>query len=47
MTRKDRRRPASVIHMALKGAILKDKPCPMAVFEILRKMTPLRQVEVA
>lgn len=28
-------------------AILKDKPCPMAVFEILRKMKPLRQVEAA
>lgn len=27
--------------------ILKDKPCPMAVFEILRKMKPLRQVEAA
>lgn len=26
-------------------AILKDKPCPMAVFEILRKMKPLRQIE--
>lgn len=28
-------------------AILKDKPCPMAVFEILRKMKPLRQFEAA
>ncbi|WP_243698669.1 plasmid partitioning protein RepB C-terminal domain-containing protein [Paracoccus alkanivorans] len=28
-------------------AILKDKPCPMAVFEILRKMRPLRQIEAA
>lgn len=28
-------------------AILKDKPCPMAVFEILRKMKPLRQIEAA
>lgn len=28
-------------------AILKDKPCPMAVFEILRKMKPLRQLEAA
>ena len=28
-------------------AILKDKPCPMAVFEILRKMNPLRQIEAA
>lgn len=28
-------------------AILKNKPCPMAVFEILRKMKPLRQVEAA
>lgn len=28
-------------------AILKEKPCPMAVFEILRKMKPLRQLEAA
>jgi len=28
-------------------AILKDKPCPMAVFEIFRKMKPLRQLEAA
>lgn len=28
-------------------AILKDKPCPMAVFEIVRKMKPLRQIEAA
>lgn len=28
-------------------AILKDKPCPMAVFETLRKMKPLRQLEAA
>lgn len=28
-------------------AILKDKPCPMAVFEILRKMKSLRQIEAA
>jgi len=28
-------------------AILKEKPCPMAVFEILRKMKPLRQIEAA
>jgi len=28
-------------------AVLKDKPCPMAVFEILRKMKPLRQIEAA
>ena len=28
-------------------AILKDKSCPMAVFEILRKMNPLRQIEAA
>lgn len=28
-------------------AILKDKPCPMVVFETLRKMKPLRQVEAA
>jgi len=28
-------------------AILKDKPCPMAVFEILRKLKPLRQLEAA
>jgi hypothetical protein len=27
--------------------ILKDKPCPMAVFEIIKKMMPLRQVETA
>lgn len=28
-------------------AILKDKPCPMALFEILRKMKSLRQIEAA
>lgn len=28
-------------------ALIKDKPCPMAVFEILRKMKPLRQIEAA
>lgn len=28
-------------------AILKDKPCPMAVFEVLRKMKTLRQIEAA
>lgn len=28
-------------------SILKDKPCPMAVFEILRKMKSLRQIEAA
>jgi DNA-binding transcriptional MerR regulator len=28
-------------------SILKDKPCPMAVFEILKKMSPLRQIEAA
>lgn len=28
-------------------ALLKDKPCPMAVFEILRKMKALRQIEAA
>ncbi|MCW2314488.1 hypothetical protein M2322_000008 [Rhodoblastus acidophilus] len=28
-------------------AFLKDKPCPMAVFEILRKMKTLRQIEAA
>lgn len=28
-------------------AILKDKPCPMAAFEILRKMKSLRQIEAA
>ena len=27
--------------------ILKDKPCPMAAFEILRKMKALRQIEAA
>lgn len=27
--------------------ILKDKPCPIAVFEILRKMNSLRQIEAA
>lgn len=27
--------------------VLKDKPCPMAVFEILRKLKPLRQIEAA
>jgi hypothetical protein len=26
-------------------ALLKDKPCPMAVFEVLRKMKSLRQIE--
>jgi hypothetical protein len=26
-------------------ALLKDKPCPMAVFEVLRQMKPLRQIE--
>ncbi|MBK5962522.1 chromosome partitioning protein ParB [Rhodoplanes elegans] len=28
-------------------ALLKDKPCPMAAFEVLRKMKPLRQIEAA
>ena len=28
-------------------SVLKDKPCPMAVFEILRKMKSLRQIEAA
>ena len=28
-------------------ALLKDKICPMAVFDVLRKMSPLRQVEAA
>lgn len=28
-------------------SILKDKPCPMAVFEVLRKMKSLRQIEAA
>jgi hypothetical protein len=28
-------------------ALLKDKTCPMAVFEILRRMKPLRQIEAA
>lgn len=28
-------------------SILKDKPCPVAVFEILRKMKSLRQIEAA
>jgi len=27
--------------------LLKDKPCPMAVFEILKKMAPLQQVKAA
>lgn len=27
--------------------LLKDKPCPMAVFDILRRMVPLRQIEAA
>lgn len=27
--------------------LLKDKPCPMAVFEILKKMVPLQQVKAA
>src|ERR1700722_1599344 len=26
-------------------AFLKDKLCPMAVFDVLRKMSPLRQIE--
>jgi hypothetical protein len=29
------------------ASILKDKQCPMAVFEILRKMKVLRQIEAA
>jgi hypothetical protein len=29
------------------AALLKDKFCPMAVFDILRKMRPLRQIEAA
>jgi ParB-like chromosome segregation protein Spo0J len=28
-------------------SLLKDKICPMAVFDVLRKMSPLRQVEAA
>jgi hypothetical protein len=28
-------------------SLLRDKPCPMAVFDILRKMRPLRQIEAA
>lgn len=28
-------------------ALLKDKPCPMAAFDVLRKMKPLRQIEAA
>ncbi len=27
--------------------LLKDKNCPMAIFEIFKKMQPLRQIEVA
>jgi ParB-like chromosome segregation protein Spo0J len=27
--------------------LLKDKPCPMASFEVLKRMTPLRQIEAA
>jgi len=27
--------------------LLKDKMCPMAVFDVLRKMNPLRQIEAA
>lgn len=27
--------------------LLKDKPCPMAVFELLKRMVPLRQIEAA
>lgn len=27
--------------------LLKDKPCPMTAFEVLRKMKPLRQIEAA
>jgi hypothetical protein len=26
--------------------LLKDKMCPMAVFDVLRKMNPLRQIEL-
>jgi RepB plasmid partitioning protein len=28
-------------------SLLKDKMCPMAVFDVIRKMNPLRQVEAA
>ncbi|WP_455906577.1 plasmid partitioning protein RepB C-terminal domain-containing protein [Bradyrhizobium ottawaense] len=28
-------------------ALLKDKMCPMAVFDVLRKMIPIRQIETA
>ena len=27
--------------------LLKDKICPMAVFDVLRKMNPIRQIEAA
>lgn len=27
--------------------LLNDKPCPMAVFDIMRRMVPLRQIEAA
>jgi hypothetical protein len=27
--------------------LLKDKPCPMAVFELIKRMVPLRQIEAA
>src|SRR5690606_13013921 len=27
--------------------LLKDKPCPMAVFELIKRMMPLRQIEAA
>jgi hypothetical protein len=27
--------------------LLKDKICPMAIFDVLRKMSPLRQIEAA
>jgi hypothetical protein len=27
--------------------LLKDKICPMAVFDVLRKMNPVRQIEAA
>ena len=29
------------------GELLKDAPCPLTVFDLLRKMTPLRQLEAA
>ena len=41
------RRRTNLLHGICAEAVslLKDKQCPMAVFEILKKMRPLRQIE--